>query len=151
MGGRGTGADFGVKIIEAFQRVDQLLVGPFGRVGILQVRLLLLLLLGRQRDGDVYGRLRHGERGGMEYFLLLRRRECLWSGDRFGLAAGRLTQPPIPRPSNHRSLEALYVYRVHVDGHVDRAYSTALCLFYSYSALGFRSGLVQFIARWSEP
>lgn len=92
MGGRGTGADFGVKIIEAFQRVDQLLVGPFGRVGILQVRLLLLLLLlGRQRDGDVYGRLRHGERGGMGYLLLLRRRECLWSGDRFGLAAGRLT------------------------------------------------------------
>lgn len=47
--GTGTGADFGVKIVEAFQRVDQFLVCPFARLGILR----------RQRDSDVYGRLRH--------------------------------------------------------------------------------------------
>lgn len=74
----GTSANFGVKIVEAFQRVDQLLVCPFGRVGVLRVwlllRLVLLLFLRRQWDGDVYGRLRHGERGRMEDF-------CVSGGD----------------------------------------------------------------------
>lgn len=67
-----------MKIVKAFQRVNQLLVCPFAGVEILRAGLLLLLLfLERLRDRDVYGRLRHGERGRMEYFAT---RKSVWWG-----------------------------------------------------------------------
>lgn len=80
----GTEADFGVEIVETFQRVDQLLVCPFAGVGVLRAWLLLrqqlLLFLGRLRDRDVYGWLRHGERGRMGFCFSGATRMSMWWG-----------------------------------------------------------------------